>query len=76
VALAGADVSKERIASIIKMTRSGELGTKLAVTSKRSTLHITPQAVTFQNKAFFIVTAVKNAEILHSSNRIGSVSDK
>jgi hypothetical protein len=38
VALVGADVSEERSASIIWVTRIGELGTKLAVTSDRRTL--------------------------------------
>jgi hypothetical protein len=33
VALVRTDVSEERIASIIKVTRIGELGTMLAVTS-------------------------------------------
>jgi hypothetical protein len=32
------DVSEERIASIIRVTRMGEIGTALAVTSNRSTL--------------------------------------
>jgi hypothetical protein len=38
VALVRTDVSEERIASIIRMTRIGELRTTLAVTSNRSTL--------------------------------------
>jgi hypothetical protein len=38
MALAGTDASEEHIASIIKGTNVGELGTKLAVTSNRSTL--------------------------------------
>jgi hypothetical protein len=33
-----ADVSEERSASIIRVTRMGELGTTLAVTSNRRTL--------------------------------------
>jgi hypothetical protein len=37
VALIRTDVSEERSASIIKVTRIGELGTKLAVTSNRPT---------------------------------------
>jgi hypothetical protein len=37
------DVSKELIASIIRVTRIGELGTTLTVTSNRSTLHCVPQ---------------------------------
>jgi hypothetical protein len=38
VALVRTDVSEERMASIFMMTRTGELGTTLAVTSNRSTL--------------------------------------
>jgi hypothetical protein len=38
VALLRTDVSDERSASIIKVTRIGELGTTLAVTSNRRTL--------------------------------------
>jgi hypothetical protein len=38
VALVITDVSEERIASIIRVTRIGELRTMLAVTSNRSTL--------------------------------------
>jgi hypothetical protein len=38
VALARTDVSEERSASIIRVTRIGELGTTLAVTSNRLTL--------------------------------------
>jgi hypothetical protein len=38
VALLRTDVSEERIASIIWVTRIDELGTTLAVTSKRSTM--------------------------------------
>jgi hypothetical protein len=36
------DVSEERIAYVVKVTRIGELGTTLVVTSNRSTLHIVP----------------------------------
>jgi hypothetical protein len=38
VALVGTDVSEERIASTIAVTRIGEIRTTLAVTSSRSTL--------------------------------------
>jgi hypothetical protein len=38
VTLVRTDVSEERIASIIKVRRIGELGTTLAVTSNRHTL--------------------------------------
>jgi hypothetical protein len=38
VALVKTDVSEERSASIIRVTRIGELGTSLAVTSNRRTL--------------------------------------
>jgi hypothetical protein len=39
VALVRADVSEELSASIIRVTRIGELGTMLAVTSNQRTLH-------------------------------------
>jgi hypothetical protein len=38
VALVGTNVSEERTASIIRVTRIGELGTMLAVTNNRSIL--------------------------------------
>jgi hypothetical protein len=38
VALVGTDVSEELTASFIRVTRIGELGTTLAVTSNRRTL--------------------------------------
>jgi hypothetical protein len=38
VAVLRTDVSEERIASIIRVTRISELGTTLAVTSSRRTL--------------------------------------
>jgi hypothetical protein len=41
VALVGTDVSEERRASIISVTRIGELGTTLAVTSNRRALRKT-----------------------------------
>jgi hypothetical protein len=45
VALVGTDLSEERSATIIKVTRIGELGTTLAVTSNRRT---------FLNLYFFV----------------------
>jgi hypothetical protein len=39
VALVNTDVSKELSASFIRVTRIGEVGTTLAVTSNRRTLH-------------------------------------
>jgi hypothetical protein len=38
VAVVRIEVSEERMASIVRMTRIGELGTTLAVSSNRSTL--------------------------------------
>jgi hypothetical protein len=51
VALVGTDVSEERIASFIRVTRIGELGTTLSVTSNRSTLRSSPILVTQMMKA-------------------------
>jgi hypothetical protein len=42
VALVRTDVSEELSASIIRLTRIGELGTTLAVTSNRRTLCVLP----------------------------------
>jgi ABC-type taurine transport system substrate-binding protein len=55
VALVGTKVSKERITSIIRVTRIGELGTTLAVTSNRRTLPIL---------ATLMVEALCSSEIL------------
>jgi hypothetical protein len=43
VALVRTDISEERSASFIRVTRIGELGTTLAVTSNRRTLGISSQ---------------------------------
>jgi hypothetical protein len=45
VALVRTDVSEELSASFIRVTRIGEVGTTLAVTSKRRTLGISSQPV-------------------------------
>jgi hypothetical protein len=49
VAIVGIDVSEERGASIIRVTRIGELGTSLAVTSNRRTdsFHRVDEGATF-----------------------------
>jgi hypothetical protein len=51
VALVRTNVSEERVASIIRVTRISEIGTMLAVTSNRNTLR---HGVTSQKKVFFI----------------------
>jgi hypothetical protein len=78
VALVRTDVSEERGASIIRVTRIGGLGTTLAVTSNRRFLSPwwwrryvppkrrflqEPHGVTSQKMAFFIVTAVKTSNL-------------
>jgi hypothetical protein len=50
------DVSEERSSSFIKVTRIGELGTTLAVTSNRSTLRRTDSAVNIQITASWEVS--------------------
>jgi hypothetical protein len=72
VALVRTDVSEELSASLIRVTRIGELGKTLAVASKRRTL---PHGATSQKTAFFIVTAWK-PQILHTINRLGCVAEK
>jgi hypothetical protein len=62
VALVRTDVSDKLSASIIRVTRIGELGT-LAVTSNRRLLR-EPHGITSQKTQFFIVTAVKIVHVL------------
>jgi hypothetical protein len=72
VALVGSDVSEVLSTSIIRVTRIGELGTMLAVTSnqrmlRKNTKNVLPKrrllqephGVTSQKTPFFIVTTVK-----------------
>jgi hypothetical protein len=59
VTLVRTDVSEELCASIIRVTRIGELGTTLAVTRNRKE----PHGVTSQKTPFFIVTAVKTSDL-------------
>jgi hypothetical protein len=54
VALVRTDVSEEISASFIRVTRIGELGTTIAVTSNRRFLH-EPRGETPQKTPFFIV---------------------
>jgi hypothetical protein len=61
VALVRTDVSEEPSTSIFRMTRIGELGTTLAVTSNRLQ---GPHGVASQKTAFFIVTAVKTTDLI------------
>jgi hypothetical protein len=69
VAFVRFDVSEELSAPVIRVTRIGEPGTTLAVTSwrrevppKRRFLE-KPHCVTPQKTAFFIVTAVKTSDL-------------
>jgi hypothetical protein len=54
VALVRTDVSEEPSASFIRVTRIGELGTTLAVTSNRRTL-VTARVVPMKNCVFWDV---------------------
>jgi hypothetical protein len=66
VALVKTNVSEERMASIIRATRNGELGTTLTVTINRRTLRRNtkrrflqqPHGITSQKTALFIVIAL------------------
>jgi hypothetical protein len=69
VVLVRTDVSEELSASVIRVTRIGELGTTLAVTSNRRTLQ-EPYGVTYQKTVFFIVTAM-NTKILQELKYLG-----
>jgi hypothetical protein len=59
VAVVRTDVSEELSAFFIRVTRIGEIGTTLAVTSNRHK----PDGVTSQKTTFFIVTAVKTLKL-------------
>jgi hypothetical protein len=69
VVLIRTDVSEECIASIINLTRIGERGTMLAVTSNKTRYEeiltpklrflVEPHCITSKKTAFFIITAVK-----------------
>jgi hypothetical protein len=81
VALVRTDVSEELSASFIRVTRIGELGTTLAVTSNRRTLRKIPKrrflqephGVASQKMAFFIVTAVKTSNLTKlGTNQVSS----
>jgi hypothetical protein len=72
VALVRTDISEELSASFIRVTRIGELGTTLAVTSNRRTLRkkifrnvgsYKSHTVTSQKTPFFIATAVKTSNL-------------
>jgi hypothetical protein len=70
VALARTDVSEELNASFIRVTRIGELGTTLGVTSNRRTLRRNTNTNTWyelgfisQNTTFFIVPTVKTSNL-------------
>jgi hypothetical protein len=56
------DVSEERSASFIRVTRIGELGTTLPVTTNARYEEI-PGSVTSQKTPFVIVTAVKTSNL-------------
>jgi hypothetical protein len=60
VALVRTDVSDERNASIIRVTRICELGTTLAYLAE-------PDGVTSQKTPFFIVTAVRTSNLTYIS---------
>jgi hypothetical protein len=65
VALVRTDVSEELSASFIRVTRIGEPGTMLAVTSNRGTNWIFISRKTI----FFIVTVVKTSNFTYENNR-------
>jgi hypothetical protein len=66
VAFVRTDVSQELSASFIRVTKIGELGTTLAVTSNRCMprRNTKPHGVISQKTQFFIVTAVKTSNII------------
>jgi hypothetical protein len=63
MALVRIDVSEELSASIIRVTRLGELGTTLAVTPPKRRFLQKSHGVTLQETASFIVIAVKTSNL-------------
>jgi hypothetical protein len=63
------DVSEERIAYIVRMTRIGELGTTLAVTNNRRTLRSYRLLVTANVPSTPIVVTLM-MEVIHSSETL------
>jgi hypothetical protein len=61
VALVRTDVSEELTASFIRVTRIGELGTKLAVTSNRGSLRQLLVTASVVPRSPILVTLVKEA---------------
>jgi hypothetical protein len=72
VALIRTDVSEERIASIIRLRRIGELGVTLALISDG--FFQEPHGATLQMTAFFNSLPWK-PQVLHNINRQGSVAE-
>jgi hypothetical protein len=72
VALVRTDVSEERIPSIFRATKFGELGTTLALTSNRSTLRRnTVYCVCLRSMRLLLVTA----NFVPSSPSLGTPDD-
>jgi hypothetical protein len=79
VALVRADISEEPSASIIRLTRIGELGTTLAVTSNQANVPSSPILVTLMieairsNETYVLTRAIRRNipedGILHSHRR-------
>jgi hypothetical protein len=72
VALMRTDVSEELTASIIRVTKIGELGTMLAVTNNRSTLHSVRQLLSSSETSVLPRATWRNIPedaILHSHRR-------
>jgi hypothetical protein len=62
VALVRTDVAEERIASIVRVIRIGELGTALAVTNNRSTLLVTANVVPSSQILVTLMMAICSSE--------------
>jgi hypothetical protein len=66
VALVRTDVSEERSASIIRVTRIGELGALAATSNRHTPLFLQEtHVVKSQKTAFFIVTTVKTSNLIY-----------
>jgi hypothetical protein len=73
VALVGTDVPEERRASIITVTRIGELGTTLAVTSNRCTLRRNQKTIIGELGATLVVTSNRRTLRRNQKTTIGEL---
>jgi hypothetical protein len=72
VALARTNVSEERIASIIRVTRIGELGTTLTIISNRRTLVLSYVLTIFTRRNILADSILRPAVLIRDSGKISN----